>query len=135
MTPDRKAEFLAKAQKDTQELKVIDLLGIWDYLARSYEAVSKIRQDLKNAWDSGRGPDLSEAGRETVVLVGPGLGVSQATGDADRDPGDLPLQLPLNPMLVRDVPSWNRRSRACPPNSVSARPRPAWRRTIAPSSR
>jgi hypothetical protein len=106
VTPDRKAEFLAKALTDPQELKVIDLLGIWGYLARSYEAVSKIRQDLKNA-GLGCEPDLGEAGRETVVLVGAALGVSQATGDADRDPGDLPLQLPLNPMLVRDVPSWN----------------------------
>jgi hypothetical protein len=107
VTPDRKAEFLAKAQTDPQELKVIDLLGIWDYRARSYEAVSKIRQDLKNA-GLGCEPDLGEAGRETLVRVGAGLAASQATRDADRDPGDMPLQLPLNPMLVRDVPSWNR---------------------------
>jgi CBS domain-containing protein len=114
VTQDSKAEFLAKAQADPQELKVIDLLAIWGYLARSYEAVSTIRQDLKNA-GLGCEPGFSEAGRETVVLVGAGLGASQATGDADRDPGDLPLQLPLNPMLVRDVPSWNRPVVRVPP--------------------
>ena len=114
MTQDSKAEFLAKAQADPQELKVIDLLGIWGYLARGYEAVSEIRQDLKQA-GLGCEPDLSEAGRETVVRVGAGLAASQATGGADRDPGDLPLQLPLNPMLVRDVPSWNRPVVRVPP--------------------
>jgi hypothetical protein len=114
VTQDSKAEFLAKAQADPQELKVIDLLAIWGYLARSYEAVSKIRQDLKQA-GLGCEPDLGEAGRETVVRIGIGLGASQATRDADRDPGDLPLQLPLHPMLVRDVPSWNRPVVRVPP--------------------
>ncbi len=114
MTQDSKAEFLAKAQADPQELKVIDLLAIWGYLARSYEAVSQIRQDLKQA-GLGCEPDLGEAGHETVVRIGIGLGASQATGGADRDPGDLPLQLPLNPMLVRDVPSWNRPVVRVPP--------------------
>lgn len=107
MTPDLKAEFLAKAQTDPQELKVIDLLGIWGYRARSYGAVSEIRQSLKNVGLDCE-PDLGEGGLETVVRIGVGLGASQATGDADGDPGDLPLQLPLNPMLVRDIPSWNR---------------------------
>ena len=29
MTPDPKAEFLAEAQTEPQDLKVIDLLGRW----------------------------------------------------------------------------------------------------------
>jgi CBS domain protein len=114
VTQDRKAEFLAKAQTDPQELKLIDLLGIWGYSARDYGPVSEIRQDLKEA-GLGCEPDVGDAGHGTIVRVGPGLGVVRVTGDADRDPGDLPLQLPLNPMLVGDIPSWNRPVVRVPP--------------------
>jgi restriction system protein len=114
VTLDSKAEFLAKAQTEPQELKVIELLGLWGYLARSYEAVATIRRDLKTAKLSCE-PDLGEAGRETSVRVGVGLGASRATEAVNRDPGDEPLQLPLEPMLVRHIPSWNRPVVRVPP--------------------
>jgi CBS domain-containing protein len=101
-------EFIERAINAPVELTIRQLLGIWEYKARTYENVARIQRDLSAAGLQCE-PDLAAGDGDTLVRVSipstPSADDVPVSDDEPQEERDEQLQLPPVALLVKHIPS------------------------------